>query len=133
LLEQLFEPPGGFPHGYTPGRGSEGFRWALAQADADVLLALDGDQLVGFASVYKDYMSIRDGWRCWLQDLIVAKTHRSLGTGRALLDAATDWARERGCTHLDLSSGLGRKDAHRFYDREGMMRGSYTFRRQINP
>jgi GNAT superfamily N-acetyltransferase len=87
--------------------------------------------VIGFASIYKDYLSIRDGWRCWLQDLVVTRTHRSRGAGAALLDAATEWAREHGCTHLDLSSGLGRKDAHRFYEREGMERGSYTFRRWI--
>jgi len=49
-----------------------------------------------------------------------------------LLDAATDWARERGCTHLELASGAGRKDAHRFYLREGMSQ-SFNFYRQIEP
>ena len=47
------------------------------------------------------------------------------GVGRALLAAASDWARERGCTHLALSSGPGRKDAHRFYEREGMEQAMY--------
>jgi PhnO protein len=46
------------------------------------------------------------------------------------LDAATEWARERGCTHLELASGAGRKDAHRFYLREGMAQ-SYNFSRWI--
>ena len=39
--------------------------------------------------------------------------------GKALLDAAKDWARERGATHLELDSGEARTDAHRFYEREG--------------
>ena len=43
---------------------------------------------------------------------------RSAGHGRALLDAAKDWARERGATHLELDSGEARTDAHRFYERE---------------
>lgn len=131
LIEELFEPPGAFPHGYTPERGREGFRNAVSSRDADILLAVDGDLIIGMASVYKDYLSIRDGWRCWLQDLVVTKTHRSRGVGKALLDAASDWARGRGCTHLDLSSGLGRIEAHRFYEREGMQRGSYNFRRRL--
>ena len=131
LLEELFEPPGGFPYGYTLERGREGFRHAVSSQDADILLAMDGGMIVGMATVYKDYLSIRDGWRCWLQDLVVTKAHRSRGVGQALLDAASDWARDRGCTHLDLSSGLGRIDAHRFYEREGMQRGSYNFRRRL--
>jgi GNAT superfamily N-acetyltransferase len=131
LLEELFEPPGGFPPGYTPERGRLGFRSALAEDDADVLLAVDGDRIVGLASVYADIQSIRFGKRCWLQDLVTTGEYRSRGVGRALLDAATEWARERGCSHLELSSGLGRVDAHRFYEREGMQRGSYTFQRWI--
>ena len=128
LIEELFESPGGFPRGYTRGRGSEGFRHAVAEEFADVLIAVDDGNVVGLASVYKDYLSMRDGWRCWLQDLVVTKAKRSTGVGSALLSAAAHWARERGCTHLDLASGLARKDAHRFYEREGMIRGSYDFR-----
>lgn len=120
LVEQLFEPPGGTPPGYTRERGSRGYRWAIAREDADVLLAVDGRLLVGLASVYCDIESIRFGKRCWLQDFVVERDERSRGVGRRLLAAAFDWARAHGCTHLCLSSGLGRKDAHRFYEREGM-------------
>ncbi len=103
----------------------------MRHPDCDVLLAVEGDAVVGMASVYVDYLSIRDGWRCWLQDLVVTSSHRSRGVGKALLDAATEWARERGCTHLELNSGVGRADAHRFYLREGMTQGSLSFRRLI--
>jgi GNAT superfamily N-acetyltransferase len=126
LMEQLFEPPGAPPPGYTGDRGSFGFRWALDQPNADVLLAFDGDDLVGLSSVYADIESIRYGRRCWLQDLVVDKDQRSTGVGAALVAASSEWAREHGCTHLELASGAGRVDAHRFYEREGMQR-SYNF------
>ena len=122
LLEQLFDAPGASPPGYTRERGSNGFRWAVEGEHSDVLLALDGRSLVGLASVYRDIESIRYGRRTWLQDLVVDRAARSGGVGKALLAAAADWARERACTHLVLSSGWGRKDAHRFYEREGMER-----------
>jgi len=121
LLPQLFEAPGRRAPGYTEERGRYGIRWAIEGADSDILLALDGQRLVGLASVYADIESIRYGRRCWLQDLVVDKGERGRGIGKMLLDAATEWARGRGCTHLQLSSGLGRVDAHRFYRREGMM------------
>ena len=88
-----------------------------------MLLALDGEAVVGLASVYLDLPFIRFGRRCWLQDLVVTSSRRSEGIGRLLLEAATDWARQRGCTHLELASGAGRRDAHRFYSREGMAQG----------
>ena len=122
LLEQLFDAPGAPAPGYTRERGSNGFRWAIEGQHSDVLLALDGRSLVGLASVYRDIESIRYGRRTWLQDLVVDRAARGGGVGKALLAAAAEWARQRGCTHLALSSGWDRKDAHRFYEREGMER-----------
>jgi GNAT superfamily N-acetyltransferase len=94
------------------------------------VLALDGDRIVGLASVEAAILSIRYGPRCWLQDLVVTASHRERGSGARLMDAATEWARERGCSHLELSSGEGRKDAHRFYLSQGMAR-SYNFTKEI--
>src|SRR5207245_9286137 len=103
---------------------------AVRDPAADVTLAVDRDTIAGLASVYADILSIRYGPRCWLQDLVVTKSYRSKGAGKALLSAATDWAHDRSCTHLELASGAGRKDAHRFYLREGMSQ-SYNFSRQV--
>ena len=85
-----------------------------------MLLALDGEGVVGLASVYLDPPFIRYGRRCWLEDLVVTSSRRSEGIGALLIEAATAWARERGCTHLELASGAGRLDAHRFYRSRGM-------------
>ena len=131
LIEELFESPGVRAPGYTEERGRAGFKHAVHDRDADVLLAMDGERVVGLASVYADILSIRYGPRCWLQDLVVTSSHRSLGAGAKLIAAATDWARDRGCTHLELSSGEGRVDAHRFYRSQGMSQ-SYNFSKQID-
>jgi GNAT superfamily N-acetyltransferase len=85
-----------------------------------VLLAMDGETLVGLASVYLDPPFIRFGRRCWLEDLVVTSSRRSEGVGALLIEAATEWARAEGCTHLELASGAGRVDAHRFYRSQGM-------------
>jgi GNAT superfamily N-acetyltransferase len=126
LIEQLFDPPSSRPPGYTPELGRLGFRWALDVPNADVLLAFEGDHAAGLSSVYADIQSIRFGPRCWLQDLVVEKTRRGSGIGAALIRASAAWARQRGCTHLELSSGAARTDAHRFYISQAMVQ-SYTF------
>jgi GNAT superfamily N-acetyltransferase len=120
LIEQLFDPPGGRPPEYSRERGRIGFRWAVERADADVLLALDGERLAGLSSVYQDIQSIRFGPRCWLQDLVVRNGRRGQGLGGQLLQASASWALGRGCTHLELASGAARLDAHRFYASQGM-------------
>ncbi len=112
LFEELLHPPGRRPRDYTRERGAAGFRHALANPDADILLGVAEDgSIVGLASVYVDLESIR--------------------FGRRLLDAATAWARERGCTHLQLNSAAARKDAHRFYLANGMAQASLNFAREI--
>ena len=130
LLEELFAPPGRRPPDYTRERAQANFRRYIESPDGDVLLALADGAFLGLASVYVDLPSIRFGQRCWLEDLVVASASRSQGIGRQLLDAATEWARERGCTHLELDSGNARKDAHRFYLAQGMAQDGLVFTRR---
>jgi GNAT superfamily N-acetyltransferase len=119
MYEWLFAPPGSVP----PHWDADHARAAIAQAIEDpgsaVLVAEHRGDLLGLCTAYIDMNSVRFGPRCWVEDLAVSPDHRSQGVGKALLDAAKDWARERGATHLELDSGDARKDAHRFYEREG--------------
>ncbi len=85
---------------------------------AVVLVAGVGEELVGFCTAYDELESVRFGRRVWVEDLAVDPERRSLGTGKRLLDAAKDWARARGASHLELDSAETRADAHRFYERE---------------
>ncbi len=131
VLEELFDPPARRPAGYTVERGAAGFRDTLASPDADVLVAVDDGRVVGLASVYALFRSMRFGRRCWLEDLVVTSSRRSAGVGRALLDAARTWAREHGCAYLELESASARTDAHRFYVAAGMTQTSLVFAREV--
>jgi GNAT superfamily N-acetyltransferase len=114
----LFAPPGSQPPRWDPDAALERMRRAIASDAALVLVARDGDAMVGFCTAYYELESVRFGRRVWVEDLAVADDHRSLGIGKRLLDAAKDWARSRGATHLELDSGETREAAHRFYERE---------------
>jgi GNAT superfamily N-acetyltransferase len=133
LLEELFAPPGRRPLDYTRERGAAGFRHAVTRPDAVVLLAVEGDAVVGLVSAYVDFASMRFGWRCWVEDLVVASSCRSGGVGRRLIEAASDWAQARGCTHLELDSAPQRADAHRFYLANGFAQSAYVFARPLAP
>jgi ribosomal protein S18 acetylase RimI-like enzyme len=39
---------------------------------------------------------------CWIEDLFIAPEARGSGLGRALVGAAFDRARERGCVRMEL-------------------------------
>jgi GNAT superfamily N-acetyltransferase len=74
-------------------------------------------------------------WRRFLyvDDLVVASAQRSRGYGGALLSWLTEFAAAEGCHQLHLDSGIQRKAAHRFYEREGMQTASYHFVKAIAP
>jgi GNAT superfamily N-acetyltransferase len=114
----LFVPPGVMPPQWDPGHAAERLREAIDGEQSEVLVADADGAVVGICTVYLDIESVRFGQRAWVEDLAVAAEHRSAGHGKALLDAAKEWARERGATHLELDSGEARADAHRFYERE---------------
>ncbi len=77
------------------------------------------------------------GYRCsqnlawgkflYVDDLITDEGQRSKGYGKLLLEWLRQQARENDCAQLELDSGLQRKDAHRFYEREAMAMTSYHF------
>ena len=52
---------------------------------------------------------------CWLEDLFVDETARRTGLGRALVEAAVDHARARGCRRMELDVNERNTTAIAFY------------------
>jgi RimJ/RimL family protein N-acetyltransferase len=95
---------------------------------AAVLVAEDGERLVARLSVARDphpaSAHVAD------LGLMVAASHRRRGIGRALLDAAVEWARGAGVRKLELHVFPHNEPALRLYEefgfrREGYRRGHY--------
>ena len=116
--EWLFAPPGVRPPQWDPEIATGRLRETIASGASEVLVADVDGAVVGICTVYLDLDSVRFGQRAWVEDLAVDPERRSGGVGKQLLDAAKDWGRSRGATHLELDSGETREAAHRFYERE---------------
>jgi GNAT superfamily N-acetyltransferase len=128
LYDWLFAAPGSVPSAWDERRAAIALRQAIDSHDSAVILAEDDSgELVGLCTAYLDMHSVRFGYRAWVEDLAVHPARRSEGIGKALLDAAKAWARERGATHLELDSAETRTDAHRFYERENPSWRSVSF------
>lgn len=73
------------------------------------------------------------GYHCFVDELVTDEAHRSQGHGLTLLRFLEEWAAERGCETLALSSGLQRTDAHRFYEEKAAMdRVSYVYTQSLD-
>jgi GNAT superfamily N-acetyltransferase len=112
-------PAAGPPVSWDRTAAAERLRALIGGEERFTAFVADGpDALAGFVTVYLDILSVRYGPRAWVEDLAVDPAARSQGIGKALLDAAKDWARAHGAAHLELDSSFARADAHRFYERE---------------
>jgi ribosomal protein S18 acetylase RimI-like enzyme len=99
---------------------------ALLQRIASVEAA--GDHLLLVAEVDSQVMGLLHAYyrpaletpaETVIQALVVDARRRALGVGRALMDAAADWARSRNSRALSLHTREDRADAQAFYRRLG--------------
>ena len=79
----------------------------------------DNDAPAGYTCLYWTFSSISATDVVLLNDLYVRPSHRGKGAGEALIAAARDVARERGCSHLRWATTLDNRRAQRLYERVG--------------
>ena len=93
-----------------------GARHLLADPNTDFLLA--GDPPAGVCQLRYRY-SIWTGSDCWLEDIFVEDDARGTGLGRALMEAAFERARERGCARMELDVNEANPGALKLYESLG--------------
>jgi ribosomal protein S18 acetylase RimI-like enzyme len=67
---------------------------------------------------------------CWLEDLYVLDDARGAGLGRALVEAALERARERGCRRIDLDVDPDNAAAQALYESLGFRPGPQLYMRR---
>jgi GNAT superfamily N-acetyltransferase len=89
----------------------------LGDSDTEFLLGApaDGAAAAGVAQLRFRYGIWRAGFDCLLEDLFVDASARGAGLGRALLEAALERARARGCRRVELDVNEANEPALRLY------------------
>jgi GNAT superfamily N-acetyltransferase len=72
-----------------------------ARRFAEVLLAEEASEVVGFALFFSNYSTFSAQPGIYLEDLFVRQAHRGKGHGKALLTELARLAVERGCGRLE--------------------------------
>lgn len=102
------------------------FRRFLAPSEDGLLLAAwQGEELVGFATLYWTFSSTHAAEAALMNDLFVVEGHRGEGIGLALIDASAAAARGRGMRHLEWFTALDNEQAQRLYERTAAERSAW--------
>ncbi|MCZ6707234.1 MAG: GNAT family N-acetyltransferase [Chloroflexi bacterium] len=111
LLQQLLED-----ETPDPLRWSAGYRLIVAGDRGTALVAEDTDRVLGCITVSYNLAVRYGGEYAQIEELIVDQAARGKNVGAALVNAAIDAARARGCQEIGLYS---RETTRAFYEKLG--------------
>jgi len=101
----------------------------LAGGAEMAVAVVDGN--VAGVTVFRVLEKTHSGRDLYCDDLVTDEAKRSTGVGHALMQYMEGVCRERDCDMLSLDSGAQRRQAHKFYFREGMTITSFHFNKPI--
>lgn len=104
----------------------------ISNSDIYYFLALDGSEIIGFASVHIQYLLHHAAKIAELQELIVTKGKQGIGVGSLLFNQIKKIAFEANCNQLEVCCNQIRKDSHKFYEKNGMKNSHFKFTLPFN-
>ncbi|WP_448955653.1 GNAT family N-acetyltransferase [Labrys neptuniae] len=106
----------------------------LARSGSDaVFLACDAEHVFGCLSAHIMELFHAPGRAGRITALVVDAKARGRGAGRALIERACGYFRERGCLFIEVTSGDHRPDAHAFYRAVGFAEDKRRFVMKLRP
>lgn len=97
-------------------------RERLGREESVIFIAHNGAEPAGFTQLYPSFSSVSMARIFVLNDLFVQQEHRAHGTGRALLEAAVEFATAAGAAYLTLSTAHTNRAAQSLYASCGWQR-----------
>jgi GNAT superfamily N-acetyltransferase len=99
-------------------------RWyeLIEDPGVSMLMAEEGDELLGFSACGESRDDDADPSVGEIRSFFVAAGRWGQGIGRALMAAALESLRERGCTEATVWSFAANERANSFYERAGFTR-----------
>ncbi|HSD22856.1 MAG TPA: GNAT family N-acetyltransferase [Solirubrobacterales bacterium] len=88
---------------------------------------MDGERVLGLASVHVMFILERDDPIARVTAMVVDESARGSGVGTALLERLEEVARSEGCDKIDLTTRHEREGAAAFYRRRGFEDTSSRF------
>jgi GNAT superfamily N-acetyltransferase len=112
---------------FSPAAFGRSFPALLADTDAHLLVAVAGDDPVGYLLGFWHLTFFAGGPVGWVEEILVQPRYRGTGAGRALMDAFERWAGNRDCTMIALAT----RRAAPFYRALGYEESAVYFRKLL--
>ena len=104
-----------------------------SDANARAFVAVAGKNVVGLTTVQARYTLNHEAPIAQITLLVVDESVRSRGVGRALVEAAERWARERGSKRIVVTTALARDGAHAFYEKVEFAHTGRRYGKDLSP
>ncbi|GGD47590.1 hypothetical protein GCM10011514_09470 [Emticicia aquatilis] len=96
--------------------------------DYKVFVAEYEQQLIGtFAILIMENMAHQGTPSAVVEDVGVLPAVQGKGIGKLMMEYALNYAKEKGCYKMSLSSNLKREKAHQFYESLGFQKHGFSF------
>lgn len=94
----------------------------IKNVESAIFLAVDGGAAKGFIQLYPSFCSV-DAIKIFiLHDLYVDASARNSGVGEALMNKATEFAKQSGAARIDLLTANDNKAGQHLYEKLGYKR-----------
>jgi GNAT superfamily N-acetyltransferase len=110
---------------FRPERFEFSFAALVADEQACLLVAADGDGCAGYLLGLRHLTFFANGPAGWVEEIAVRAGQRGRGTGRALMAAFEQWATQHGCALVALAT----RRAAPFYQALGYQESATYFRK----
>lgn len=109
-------------------KGQEIFLKQQQYPDYQVFIAELDNEIVGtFALLIMENMAHLGTPSAVVEDVGVLPIIQSKGIGKLMMEFALNYAKEKGCYKMSLSSNLRREKAHQFYESLGFQKHGFSF------
>jgi GNAT superfamily N-acetyltransferase len=115
----------------SPQQAAENIRQLDETGSDPILLAVWEGRVAGVLAGHFCRMLQYDNPVMRVTALVIDREARRRGIGKLLMEHADELAAARGCDFIELTSAMGRMDAHAFYRSLGYEPNSLRFRKSV--
>lgn len=95
-------------------------------------LICERDEVIGVLNLKYEKQLHHAEWIAEIMEFAVDVRYRSQGIGKEMFAIACKLSKEYSCAQIEVCSNQIRKDAHRFYLREGMQNSHFKFSKRLS-